>query len=78
MYGEDNQLILRFGVVETLKKMNRSYPKNQECYDDQFIRRVMKSIFKKEDLLHCAKSHCLRDLDFFKRSFLKGKLCLLN
>lgn len=77
MYGENNHIVLKVDVLETLKKMNQSFPKNQPCYDRQFIYRVMKAIFKKKEVAKCAKSRKLRDLDYPKRHFLKGECNLL-
>lgn len=73
MYGDNNTIILKFEVVGALKKMNQSYPKNQMCYDEHFIFRVMKAIFTKKEMIQCAKSQDLRALDFSKRTFAKGK-----
>lgn len=71
MYGESNDIVLKLDVVETLKKMNQCFPKNQECYDEQFIFRIMRAIFTKEEL-NDSRSGMLRTLDFSKRLFLKG------
>lgn len=73
MYGANNDIILKFEVVDALKKMNQSYPTNQTCYDAKFIFRVMKAIFTKQDMIQCAKSQDLRALDLAKRLFARGE-----
>lgn len=60
-------------VVNTLKKMNDTYPKNTEDFDEEFLYRAMNSIFEKKVLQSLIKSNRMQQLGPSHLKFLKGK-----
>lgn len=71
-YYLNETLKLRNGLVETLQKMNSTYPRNTADYDVEFLCRTVKSIFGKDVLQKFSKSRNLRDLTRSHLKFLKG------
>lgn len=71
LYLHDD-LKLKLGVVEMLKRMGSNYPENTSDFDEEFLYRSMKSIFPKIQLRKFANSQNLSDLDRPRREFLKS------
>lgn len=66
-----DDLKLKLGVVEMLKRMGSNYPENTSDFDEAFLYRSMKSIFPKIQLRKFANSQNLFDLERSRRGFLK-------
>lgn len=71
-YYLNKTLKLKLEVVETLKKMNCSYPKMNADYDVEYLYHAMRSIYKQKVLEDFSKSGNLRSLGSSHLKFLRG------
>lgn len=69
----NESLKLKVDLVEVLKKMNSTYPKNSTDFDAEFLHRAMKPMFSRDELKKCFDANNLRRLDVTTFRFLKGK-----
>lgn len=68
----DEELTLELSVIETLKKMNSNYPKNTSDFDAEFIFKIMKPMFSRQELKNCVQTNSLHSLKKGHRCLLKG------
>lgn len=72
----DGTLKMNLEAVLILKKMNVAYPKNSVDFDPEFVCRLLKSIFSKEELKKCSDHSTdskLRGFNRRKLRFAKGE-----
>lgn len=72
----DEGIKLNVQLVETLKKMNSTYPQQTSDYDAEFIYNAMKPMFSRAELGGCLKFNSLHYLKKDFRSFLKGSITI--
>lgn len=73
-YYLDGEVKFSLNLINILKKMNTSYPKNSPDFDVEFVRHLLKGILSQEQLSDCSKASSLRCLDRPKLKLAKGNL----
>lgn len=74
----NEKLKLSVDLVEVLKKMNSTYPKNSADFDTEFLQRAMKPMFSRDEMKMCIGANNLRKLDVSNLRFLKGISVVIN
>lgn len=71
----DGLIKIHPNTFNTLKSKNSTYPLTSPDFDKDFLRTLLKAIFKKEELKTCASKANLRLLNPSKLKFAKGIKC---